>query len=384
MAELLAHDSTDAELARRLRERIYRECDAASILAAGDDLAKSAIRDLAIGFLSEERRVLGTEQMQRVVEQVIAATTGLGPLQHLLHDPGVSEVMVNGPHSVFVERNGQIEPAAIRFDDDEHVMQVIDRILAPIGRRLDALTPMVDARLPDGSRINAIVPPLSLEGPILTIRRFLNVARTLDDLEQLGACDNAGINAIRTLVDERCNVLIAGPTSSGKTTLLAAALEGCDSRDRIIVIEDSAELPLRHPHRVRLEARPATFEAQGEVRVRDLLRNALRMRPDRLVIGEVRGAEAFDLVQALNTGHRGCWSTVHANGTEDALLRLESMAMYADVGVPSHVVRSQIARAIDALVFVTRSPEGKRIVQNIELVSEQNGEWLLSHMMGSA
>jgi pilus assembly protein CpaF len=364
-------------LGRRIRERLNTQCDASAILANGDQRASSVVRELALGFLAEERRVLPTRERDAIVDQVVNATLGFGPLQPFLDDRTVSEIMVNGPHAIFVERAGRIESVDTAFDDDEHVLQVIDRILAPIARRLDALTPMVDARLPDGSRVNAIIPPLALEGPTLTIRRFLDVARTLDDLVELGTCDEPTLHQLEQLVRDRDNVLVAGPTSSGKTTLLAAALERCAATDRIIVIEDSAELPLRHPHRVRLEARPATFEAHGEVRVRDLVRNALRMRPDRLIVGEVRGAEAFDLVQALNTGHRGCWSTVHANGAEDALYRLESMAMYADVGVPQHVVRTQIARAHDAIVFVTRNEHGERRIASIGRVHEHDGSWLV-------
>jgi pilus assembly protein CpaF len=263
----------------------------------------------------------------------------------------------------------------VRFTDDEHLRQVIDRILAPVGRRVDAMTPMVDARLPDGSRVNAIVPPLSVEGAALTIRRFLDVARSIEDLLQLGMLDERTAAGIDALVTDHKNVVVAGATSSGKTTLLAAALARCGEHDRIVVIEDAAELPIANPHRVRLEARPATFEAQGEVLVRDLVRNALRMRPDRIVVGEVRGPEAFDLVQALNTGHRGCWSTVHANGTEDALLRIESMALSSGVAVPQHVLRTHVARAIDAVVYLSRAPDGTRTVDAIDEVREQDGGW---------
>lgn len=367
-------------LVRRLCDRIYTECDAGAILAMGEQQAAARIRELARGFLLEERRVAAPSVAASVIEAVVASTTGLGPLQPLMDDPDVTEVMVNGPFQVFVERAGAIERTTVRFDGDEHLRQVIDRILAPIGRRLDALTPMVDARLPDGSRINAVVPPLSLEGPVLTVRRFHAQARTLADLRRLGACDERQSDALASLVRARANVLVAGATSTGKTTVLAAALTLCDERDRIIVIEDAAELPLAHPHRVRLESRPRTFEAQGEVRVRDLVRNALRMRPDRIVLGEVRGEEAFDLVQALNTGHRGCWSTVHANGAEDALYRLESMAMLANTGVPQPVVRAQIARAIDTVLFLARDSDGSRRIRALQTVREQRGQWQLDDL----
>ncbi|MBC7643630.1 MAG: CpaF family protein, partial [Thermoleophilia bacterium] len=318
----------NAPIVDAIRERIWSECDAAAILAAGDQ-APALVRELATSFLREERYVVGSGRTDTIVESVVAATLGLGPLEPLLADPEVAEIMVNGPHNVFIERRGRIERVDVQFHDDEHVRQVIDRILAPISRRLDALSPMVDARLPDGSRVNAIIPPLAVEGPALTIRRFLDVARTVDDLQRLGAFPPDGARTLRSLVSDRANVLVAGATSSGKTTLLAAALAECDERDRIIVIEDSAELSIDRPHRIRLEARAASFETHGEVRVRDLVKNALRMRPDRLVVGEVRGSEAFDLVQAMSTGHRGSWATVHANGPDDAMLRVEAMALAA-------------------------------------------------------
>jgi len=368
---------SETVLVERVRERIYRECDATQLMADAGVGSLRRIEELARQLLAEERRVLPRTTADRVVAQVVAATTGLGPLETLLADPEVSEVMVNGPDTVYVERRGRIERADVRFADDEHVRQVVDRILAPIGRRLDSLNPMVDARLPDGSRVNAIIPPLAIEGTALTIRRFLATARTLEDLVALGSVSAAADEHLRRLVADSANVVVAGPTSSGKTTLLAAALTVCDPADRIVVIEDASELALGNPNRVRLEARPATFEAQGEVRVRDLLRNALRMRPDRIVVGEVRGGEAFDLVQALSTGHRGCWATVHANGVEDALLRIEAMALCADVAVPQSVIRTQIARAVDAVVFVDRDREGRRSVADIASVRPTEVGWRL-------
>jgi pilus assembly protein CpaF len=375
----------DAEvsLAARLRERLYVECDADQIVSEGPR-ASSRIRDLARQFLAEERRILSPDRMDRVLDHVVAATTGLGPLQSLLDDPGVSEIMVNGPAAVYVERHGRVSRVDARFVDDEHVRQVIDRILAPIGRRVDALAPMVDARLPDGSRVNAIVPPLALEGPAVTIRKFLPTARTMADLVELGGMSAAGRQVVLELIEQRANVLVAGPTSSGKTTLLAAALAECAAEDRIVVIEDSAELPLTHEHRVRLESRPATFEGSGAVTVRDLVRNALRMRPDRIIIGEVRGGESFDMVQALSTGHRGCWSTVHANGAHDALLRLESMALCAGVAIPQHVLRAQIARAVNAVAFVDRDAAGVRRLHSIVDVVPDEGGWELVDRLAAA
>lgn len=350
-----------------IRERIWSECDAPTIIASGDR-APAMVRDLAAGFLREARVVVGSGQAETIIDAVVAATLGLGPLDELLADTDISEIMVNGPDQVYVERHGRMERVDIAFTDDEHVRQVVDRILAPINRRLDALSPMVDARLPDGSRVNAVIPPLAVDGCSVTIRRFLGTARTLADLERLGAIDAAGAESVTELIASRANVLVAGATSSGKTTMLSAALGTCDVHDRIIIIEDSTELAIDRPHRIRLEARGASIEAHGEVRVRDLVRNALRMRPDRIVVGEVRGDEAFDLVQAMSTGHRGCWSTVHANGPDDALLRLEAMALSGAVTVPASVIRAQLARAFDAVIFLHRRPDGSRAVAHIDAV----------------
>lgn len=371
----------ERELARALRERIYRECDASAIVAEGSERATHVIRSLAQAMIVEDRRMLPAGVIESILDDVVAATLGLGPIESLVLDPEVSEIMVNGCHSVWVERHGRLEQADVSFDDDEHVRQVIDRILAPIGRRLDALNPMVDARLPDGSRVNAVVPPLAVDGPAVTIRKFLNVARTLDDLVRLGTLDEGGRDLLEGIVRDHHNVIVAGATSSGKTTLLAAALAQCLPHERVLVIEDAAELPINHLHCVRLESRPPTFEAAGEVTLRDLVRNALRMRPDRLVIGEVRGGEAFDLIQALNTGHRGCWSTVHANGPHDALMRITSMAMTAGTGVPVDIVRENVARSIDTVIFLGRdAATGQRHLRSIHSVHDGEGAWQLEQL----
>jgi pilus assembly protein CpaF len=275
--------------------------------------------------------------------------------------------MVNGHDRIFVERDGVIEPVATTFDDDAHLLRVIDRILAPVGRRVDALSPIVDARLSDGSRVNAVVPPLAIDGPVLTIRRFVAIASTLDDLVRLGGLTSVAALEIERLVESRANVIVSGGTSTGKTTLLAAALAASARADRILVLEDSAELPLEHPHLVRLESRPTTHEGRNGISMRELVRTSLRMRPDRIIVGEVRGAEAYDLLQALNTGHGGSWSTIHANGAEEALLRLESMVLCAGTGMPQPVVREQVARAVDAVVQLSRA-DGRRRVTSIVAV----------------
>ncbi len=349
------------QLVAHVRDRVWAECDPGAIVGAGPDEAPRIVAALARGFLEERGRSCAGEILQAVVDGVVAATLGLGPLQALLADPAVSEVMVNGADTVYVERAGRLERAGVRFEDDTHLLRVIDRILAPIGRRVDALSPIVDARLADGSRVNAVVAPLAVDGPLLTIRRFVRIASTLEDLVRLGSLTQLAALELERLVRAGANVLVSGGTSTGKTTLLAAALAAAAGDDRIVVLEDAAELPLEHPHRVRLECRPASSEGSAHIGMRDLVRTALRMRPDRIIVGEVRGAEAFDLLQALNTGHRGSWSTIHANGVEEALLRLESMVLCAGTGMPQLVVREQVARAVDAVVQLERTANGRRI-----------------------
>ena len=350
------------QLVAHVRDRVWAECDPGAIVGAGPEDAPRVVAALARGFLGElgsfDPAVAGA-----VVDGVVAATLGLGPLHPLLADPDVSEVMVNGARDVYVERRGRIERVDATFDDDAHLLRVIDRILAPIGRRVDALSPIVDARLADGSRVNAVVAPLAVDGPVLTIRRFVAVASTLDDLVRLGSLSGVAAVELERLVAADANVLVSGGTGTGKTTLLAATLAAAAGDDRIVVLEDAAELPLDHPHRVRLEARPAASEGAGAIGMRELVRNALRMRPDRIIVGEVRGAEAYDLLQALNTGHRGSWSTIHANGVEEALLRLESMVLCAGTGMPQQVVREQVARAVDAVVQLERRGGERRVAR---------------------
>ena len=357
---------TVADLVARVRDRVWSECDPAAILATGAADAPRIVAALAAGFLAEE--AVGHDvDRSAVVEGVVAATLGLGPLHAVLAQQDVSEIMVNGHANVFVERAGRIERVGVTFEDDAHVLRVIDRILAPVGRRVDALSPMVDARLADGSRVNAVVAPLAVDGPIVTIRRFVQVASTLEDLVRLAAMPPLVAVELERFVAAGANVLISGGTGTGKTTLLAAALAATSPDERIVVLEEASELPLEHPHRVRLECRPTSVDGVAAIGMRELVRNALRMRPDRLVVGEVRGAEAFDLLQALNTGHRGSWSTIHANGVEEALLRLESMVLCAGTGMPHDVVRDQIARAVDVVVQLERR-ESRRIVSTVATV----------------
>ncbi len=315
-----------------------------------------AVRDL----VATHAAVLSPERRGVLADRVLRDTVGLGPLEDLLRDPDVEEVMVNGHSEVWVERRGRLERTGVSFADDAQLRDVIERVLGPIGRRVDELSPMADGRLTDGSRVNVVIPPLSVDGPAMSIRRFAGVRPGPEELVRRGTFDDDLLSLLEAAVRERRNLIISGGTGSGKTTVLNALSQFIEPDERVITIEDAAELSLRQPHVVRLESRPAGIEGSGEVSIRDLVRNSLRMRPDRIVIGEVRGAEAMDLLVALNTGHRGALSTVHANGPEDALRRIETLAMMAGLGVPHEVVREQLAQALDLVLHLERGPEGSR------------------------
>jgi len=312
-----------------------------------------------------EAALLCTEDREALVAQVLRDTIGLGPLEDLLADPSVEEVMVNGPGDVYVERGGRIEQVEACFAGEEELRNAIERILAPLGRRIDELSPMVDARLADGSRVNVVIPPLAIDGPALSIRRFGVERPGPRELVALGTLSESQLARLEAAVGERRSILISGGTGSGKTTLLNALSGFVGADERLVTIEDAAELRLQRRHVVRLESRPAGVEGRGEVSIRDLLRNALRMRPDRIVIGEVRGIEALDLLTALNTGHRGALSTVHANSPSDALARLETLALMAGVGLPHEAIATQIRRGIDLVVQLERRGDGSRKVTEI-------------------
>ena len=348
-----------AELVRQLHQRLLAEED-------GVPVDPGRVAELA----REAAPLLGAAPLRAIVAEVMAEVSGLGVLEPLLADPAVSEVMVNGPGRVWVERRGRLErvPLAIDADVIEHL---IEKIVAPLGLRADRSSPLVDARLPDGSRVNAVVPPLAIDGPCLTVRRFASVAVPLD---AFGPAPLAELLA--SAVRDRRSIVVSGGTGTGKTTLLNA-LAGCIGEDeRVITIEDAAELRLPQPHVVRLEARPPNAEGVGEVRVRELVRNALRMRPDRIVVGEVRGPEALDMLQAMNTGHEGSLSTCHANSPADALRRIETMVLMGDVGLPLDAVREQIASALDLVVQVERAASGAR---RVSAVAEVERERLAGH-----
>ena len=354
------------DLAGSLRGRLIEARREAA--AAGAQPSEELAAEVS-GLVQREAALLGSADRKALVARVLRDTVGLGPLEDLLADPGVEEVMVNGPGQVYVERGGRIEATDACFADEEELRNAIERILAPLGRRIDELSPMVDARLADGSRVNAVIPPLAIDGPALSIRRFGASRPGARELVELGTLTEPQVELLERAVGERRSVLVSGGTGSGKTTLLGALSAFVSSEERLVTIEDAAELRLQRRHVVRLESRPAGIEGRGEVTIRDLLRNALRMRPDRIVIGEVRGAEALDLLTALNTGHRGALSTVHANSPSDALARLETLALMAGLGLPHEAIAAQVRRGIDLVVHIERFEDGSRRVTEIAAVT---------------
>ena len=354
-------DALAAELRRRLIERRRAEA------AAGK--ASPALPEAVRNLVDEDAAVLEQATRARLVELILREAIGLGPLEELLADPAVEELMVNGHERIYVERAGRIERAEVRFESEQALRDAIERILTPLGRRVDELSPMVDARLDDGSRVHVVIPPLAVDGPSMSIRRFSAVRPGPRDLVELGTITEELHDQLAAAVAARRSVLVSGGTGSGKTTLLNALSAFIDSGERVITIEDAAELRLRQPHVVRLETRPANVEGRGAVSIRELLRGALRMRPDRIVIGEVRGGEALDLLMALNTGHEGALSTVHANSPEDALRRIETLALIAGVGLPHEAIREQLGRGLDLVIHLARLSDGsRRVVEVAEVV----------------
>jgi pilus assembly protein CpaF len=354
------------DLAGSLRMRMIER---RRVAAAAGHAAVAGLPEEVRDLVAEEAVLLSSGDRAAVAARIVRDTVGLGPLEDLLADPLVEEVMVNGPDNVYVERGGTIEATGVSFGDEEELRNTIERILAPLGRRIDELSPMVDARLADGSRVNVVIPPLAIDGPALSIRRFGAERPGPSELVELGTLSTAQCELLGAAVVGRRSVLISGGTGSGKTTLLNALSSFIAPAERVVTIEDAAELRLQQSHVVRLESRPAGIEGRGEVTVRDLLRNALRMRPDRIVIGEVRGAEALDLLTALNTGHDGALSTVHANSPVDALGRLETLALMAGVGLPHEAIAEQVQRGIDLVVHLERGRDGaRRVVEIAEVV----------------
>jgi pilus assembly protein CpaF len=355
-------DHLAAELRRRLIER--RRAEAASGKPDPSPLPV-AVREL----VDADAAILEPATRARLCELILREAVGLGPLEELLADPAVEEVMVNGHDRIYVERGGRIERTDVRFESEQALRDAIERILTPLGRRVDELSPTADARLEDGSRVHVVIPPLAVDGPSMSIRRFTAVRPGPSELVELGTITAELHDQLAAAVAARRSILVSGGTGSGKTTLLNALSAFIDPGERVITIEDAAELRLRQPHVVRLESRPANVEGRGRVTIRELLRGALRMRPDRIVIGEVRGGEALDLLMALNTGHEGALSTVHANSPEDALRRIETLALMAGVGLPHKAIREQLGRGLDLVIHLARLSDGsRRVVEVAEVV----------------
>ncbi|MEJ5313006.1 CpaF family protein [Anaerolinea thermophila] len=335
---------------------------------------RRTIQELFEQILTEENIVLSRPERARMFEQIAAEILGLGPLQSLLEDDTITEIMVNGPKNVYVERGGRIYRAPVTFENNEHVMRIIERIVAPLGRRIDESQPYVDARLMDGSRVNAVIPPISLVGPVLTIRKFARKPITVEQLIQFGSITPEAIEFLKACVIARLNIVVSGGTGSGKTTLLNILSGFIPSDERIITIENAAELQLRQEHVVTLESRPPNIEGKGEITIRQLVINALRMRPDRIIVGECRGDEALDMLQAMNTGHDGSMTTAHSNSPRDTLARLETMTMMAGMELPVRAIREQVSSAIDLIVHQERMRDGSRKVVNITEVSGMEGD----------
>jgi len=338
-----------------------------------DDVRRT-IQDLFEQILAEENIVLSRPERARLFEQIAAEILGFGPLQPLLEDDTITEIMVNGPKNVYIERKGRLHRVPITFENNDHVMRIIDRIVAPLGRRIDESSPYVDARLPDGSRVNAVIPPISLVGPTLTIRKFSRNPITVDQLIQFGSITAEAVQFLKACVEARLNILISGGTGSGKTTLLNVMSSFIPDDERIITIENAAELQLRQEHVVTLESRPPNIEGRGEITIRDLVINSLRMRPERIIVGECRGGETLDMLQAMNTGHDGSMTTAHANTPRDALARIETMCLMAGMDLPVRAIREQVSSAVDVICQQERMRDGTRKVTTVTEVSGMEGE----------
>jgi pilus assembly protein CpaF len=367
------------ELKVRIHQQLVERLDVQNLRSLPPETVRAEVRNVVRDLCHSEKGLLSSEDQERLMDQVMDETFGLGPLETLLKDPSISDILVNRCDRIYVERRGRLEMVETHFRDNAHLRQIIDRIVGLVGRRVDETSPMVDARLADGSRVNAIIPPLALDGPAMSIRRFGAKPLQFEDLVRCGAFPQAVMEFLSAAVQARCNIIISGGTGSGKTTLLNCLSRYISAEERVITIEDAAELQLQQPHVVRLETRPASIEGKGEVTQRDLVKNCLRMRPDRIIIGECRAAEALDMLQAMNTGHEGSMTTVHANSTRDAMARLEVMICLAGYDIPMRALRQQIASAVQLVVQAQRLPGGKRKVTRVSEIVGMEGENLLLH-----
>jgi pilus assembly protein CpaF len=362
------------ELKNRLHKKLVDRLDLTALSGLDRNSLHQQIKESAEALVVEENVYLAPESKERLITEIMNETLGLGPIEQYMHDPDVSDVLVNGYGQVYIERAGKLELTETSFKDDGHVLLIIDRILSAVGRRVDESSPMVDARLADGSRVNAIIPPLSLDGPMLSIRKFRKDVLSMDELLKLESVSFSMVQFLQGCVRARLNVLISGGTGAGKTTLLNIMSGYIPDGERIVTIEDSAELRLQQPHVVRLETRPPNVEGRGQVTQRDLVRNALRMRPNRIIIGEVRGAEIYDMLQAMNTGHDGSLTTIHANGPRDVLLRLETLMLLTGIDIPEKAIRELVTSAINIIVQIARLSDGTRkIVSVSEIVGMEQG-----------
>ena len=362
------------DIKTKIHQEILALMDWQRMESMAPDRLRAELKALTENLIVTQNLALNETERRLIIQAIQDEMLGLGPIEPLLSDPSVSDILVNGPFQVFAERRGKIEATDVQFDNEAHLLRVIDRIVSRIGRRVDEMSPMVDARLPDGSRVNAVIPPLSIDGPLLSIRRFSVVPFTVQDLIGFGALTAGMAELIQGLVKARVNLLVSGGTGSGKTTLLNVMSSNIPLDERIITIEDAAELQLQQPHVVRMESRPPNIEGKGEISQRDLLRNSLRMRPDRIIMGEVRGVEVLDMLQAMNTGHDGSMTTIHANSPRDALTRLEHMLGMAGLKAESRAMRQQISAALSVVIQVSRLSDGQRKVTSLQEITGLEGD----------
>lgn len=362
------------ELVEHYKARLLRDTNLEALTQLSSGEMRLRIEQYVSTFMSEEKVIISRHDKELLISRILDESVGFGPLEPLINDPDITEILINGYQEVYVERRGKLQEIHIAFRNDEHVRHIVDRIVAPLGRRIDESSPMVDARLPDGSRVNAVISPISLSGTLVSIRKFRADPFKVEDLLQFESLSQDMATFLDGIVRSKMNTLISGGTGSGKTTLLNVIAKSIPEGERVITIEDSAELRLDRPNVVGMEARPANVEGKGEVSIRNLVRNALRMRPDRIIVGEVRSGEAFDMLQAMNTGHEGSITTVHANNADDALRRVESMVIMAGMDLPSTIIREYIVGALDIIIQATRLTDGTRKIVSISEVQKNDGK----------